>query len=696
MEHLIFNHALMTGGHGMVGSNIRNGIKPTSAEMDITNILSITNYIKKLPKTISCILHLAALNLRDSEINPKKAIDVNEVGTLNMLNICRKLEIPFIYISSGAVFSSFVSNSTVTFHEDSPTNPNCVYGKTKDAGEKIALTYDKTILIRTGWLFGGNAQKHYKFVETVFNRLIQNTSITCCNDFLGSTTYVGDLIQHIEYLFINNKYGIHHVVNSGSSSAYTVGLRIAKLLGKSSDLIIPTNFKNMANAGPIRSLSEVLVTNHKYNMLRSWEDSLDEYIHSLILKNSARDARDARDARNTCRLCQNSLIDFLKLEDSPLANHFVKEPIKQESIPLELCMCVKCNHIQLRQIIDPAKLYLDYSYVSSISPTMTNHLKESVIHFTQSLSLSKTDNILEIGANDGICIKTLIDRGFNVIGVDPAKNIHSRHNLPIICDFFGSNIKKRLEIERSKPFKLIYAFHCLAHIEDICDVFKTVYELLESNGIFVIEVGYFYEVFRKKCFDVIYHEHIDYHTCTALNAFARENNMVLFNVIENNIQGGSIQAFFSKNKDIFIDPIIQKNIQKEYDANLFHIPKLKSWTSQIHRVCSNINTLLHELVNKNKSIAGYGASAKSTTFLHQLKVSNSIIKYIVDDNIYKQGLFSPGLNIPIRAFDALETESVDYIIILSCNFVDEILKKLEEQRKSGLQVIIPFPEVRIV
>jgi predicted rRNA methylase YqxC with S4 and FtsJ domains len=370
--------------------------------------------------------------------------------------------------------------------------------------------------------------------------------------------------------------------------------------------------------------------------------------------------------------------------------------MNQEKISLDVAICARCKHIQLVEILKPDFLYSHYFYVSSTSFGMTKHLKDSVIKFTKILELNKDANILEIGANDGVCIKELLDNGFeNILGIDPARNIHLRHNLPIICDFFGSKSKKQIQ-HKYKNFKLIYAFHCLAHIEDIQDVFKTVYELLENDGVFIIEVGYFYEVFRTKQFDVIYHEHIDYHTCTAIDEFSKKNGLYLFNVIENNIQGGSIQFYFSKNKDVVINESIDRAIKREMCLDIFNYNILNKWKISIETICLDINYIINSFVNSGKKIAAYGASAKSTTFLHQLKISGHIIKYIIDDNIYKQNLYSPGLNIPIKSVDELSLNKVDYIIILSCNFTEEILSKLDIYRKTGLRIIIPFPEIKII
>lgn len=698
----MFEHALITGGSGMIGSNIHFGYKPSSKDMNITNINSVEKYISNIGN-ISCIIHLAAINLRESENNHIKSINVNINGTINMLSVAMKKNIPFILVSTGAVFSSNHINSK--FDENYETNPNCIYGYTKSSSEKIALLYNKTIIIRTGWLFGGNQKTHFKFVENVINNLITNTEIKASNDFFGSPTYVIDLINHMKTLIIDSKYGIHHVVNSGIASGYDIAVEIATILNKDLSLIHSVTRDLVPNAGPQRSKSEILETIYPFNQLKSWKISLTHYVYNylkqknyiinenklLITKNKYWSNRDK------CRLCNNSdLHIFFNLEPTPPANHFVNTPTIQEKIPLDICICNNCNHIQLIQIVDPIYQYSNYIYVSSTSITMINHLTQNVDYFTQYLNLSKNDNILEIGANDGVCVKHLLDNGFaNIIGIDPADNINKRHNLPIICDFFGSNILNSFKTKYTS-FKLIYAFHCCAHIENIQDVFNTVYELLDDNGTFIIEVGYFYEIYKNNSFDTIYHEHIDYHTCKAIQLFSLKNKLLLYKIKETPIQGGSIQFFFSKNMSVTIDNSINDTLKKEELIQLHDLTTLNQFKINILRCGKDINYILNSLINNGKKIAGYGASAKSTTFLHQFKLSNNLFEFIIDDNIFKHNLYSPGLHIPIKSFEILDIEKIDYIIILSWNFVNEIIKKLNPYRKNGLRIIIPFPEIKII
>ena len=250
--------------------------------------------------------------------------------------------------------------------------------------------------------------------------------------------------------------------------------------------------------------------------------------------------------------------------------------------------------------------------------------------------------------------------------------------------------------EKYPKFHLIYAFHCCAHIEDIQDLFTTIFHILNDNGIFIMEVGYFYDVFKNNCFDTIYHEHIDYHTTKAIQIFALKNGLTLFNVKNNDIQGGSIQFFFSKNKDIIIKDSVYKSIQLENQIKLHDYTNLSNWKINIIKCGIDINLILNGLNSYGKKIIGYGASAKSTTFLYQYKLTNKNIDYIIDDNIYKQNYYSPGLHIPVKLSHILNIDKIDYIIILSWNFTEEILKKLKPYRELGIRIIIPFPEIKII
>ena len=68
---------------------------------------------------------------------------------------------------------------------------------------------------------------------------------------------------------------------------------------------------------------------------------------------------------------------------------------------------------------------------------------------------------------------------------------------------------------------------------------------------------------------------------------------------------------------------------------------------KINKTKKILKNLLIKIKNQNKTIAGYGAAAKTTTLLNYFNIGNEIIDFIVDDNRLKQNRFTPGTHIPI-------------------------------------------------
>ena len=109
-----------------------------------------------------------------------------------------------------------------------------------------------------------------------------------------------------------------------------------------------------------------------------------------------------------------------------------------------------------------------------------------------------------------------------------------------------------------------------------------------------------------------------------------------------------------------------------------------------------ITALLKGLKAAGKCIAGYGAPAKATTLMYHFGITKEVISFIVDDNPLKQGLFSPGLHIPVVSPTHLYEKKPDYLIILAWNFTDSIMQKHEKFLLSGGRFIVPLPELRVV
>jgi hypothetical protein len=94
-------------------------------------------------------------------------------------------------------------------------------------------------------------------------------------------------------------------------------------------------------------------------------------------------------------------------------------------------------------------------------------------------------------------------------------------------------------------------------------------------------------------------------------------------------------------------------------------------------------------------IAGYGAAAKGMTLLN---FGNITLDFIIDDNPMKQGLFSPGMHIPVVSIDMLDecTDLNVAFVPLAWNFFDEIKRKIKTKRDNAEDVFVRyFPTIKV-
>ena len=144
------NLILVTGGQCRFAKVLKKNNKflnlyfATKKECNILNIKSLEKIIKKLkPKMI---LHCAGLS-RPMEIHQKnieKSIDLNIVGTANVVKVCKKNNIKIIYFSTGYVYEGKKGN----YSEKDPVKPFNNYGLAKLGGECAVKMYKNSLILR--------------------------------------------------------------------------------------------------------------------------------------------------------------------------------------------------------------------------------------------------------------------------------------------------------------------------------------------------------------------------------------------------------------------------------------------------------------------------------------------------------------------------------------------------------------------
>ena len=106
--------------------------------------------------------------------------------------------------------------------------------------------------------------------------------------------------------------------------------------------------------------------------------------------------------------------------------------------------------------------------------------------------------------------------------------------------------------------------------------------------------------------------------------------------------------------------------------------------------------LLIRLKNKRKKISIYGASGKGQALMQNCKIDNKYINYVFDKSKLKQNCYTPGTNIKIRDPKILKKTNTEYLLILSWNIKNEIIKQEKNFVNHGGKFIIPFPKPKIL
>lgn len=406
---------------------------------------------------------------------------------------------------------------------------------------------------------------------------------------------------------------------------------------------------------------------------------------------------------NNCRICKGTqLTCVISLGAQPLANGFlknIKDAEKEQFFPLDVYFCHTCNLAQLIDIVDKEVLFRDYVYFTSGMPRISDHFRKYAEEVTEKYLKNKQDLVVELGSNDGILLSFFKENGFPVIGVDPARNIAKvaeERGVPTICEFFDAAVAKMI-VEKKGRSKVILANNVVAHIDDHEGLMNGVDILLADDGVFVIEAPYLVDMFENLTYDTIYHEHLSYLAICPLDYLANRYGMEVFDAEIVPTFSQSIRVFIGRKGKHQKTEAVATLTRREKELALDRLESYQHLAKRIEESNQKLLALLMDLKGQNKKIAAYGAPAKGNTLLNYGKIGTDILDYALDHLPSKQGLFSPGLHIPVVDAKYAQENPPDYFLLLAWNYIKPIMDREKEFIKKGGKFIIPIgEEIKIV
>lgn len=277
---------LVTGASGQLGYDVvrelakrgHEAVGVSSKEMDITDQAQVEKVITEA--NVDVVMHGAAYTAVDAaEDNEAQCRLVNANGTENIAAVCKKLDIPMVYISTDYVFDG---QGTRPWEPEDERHPLNVYGQTKYEGElAVQKNLEKYFIVRIAWVFGINGNN---FIKTMLKLSKKHDTLTVINDQIGSPTYTYDLARLLVDMMETDRYGIYHATNEGLCSWYEFAVEIFRQAGISMKVIPVTSaeYKAAKAKRPFNSrMNKDKLEANGFERLPQWQDALARYLEEL-------------------------------------------------------------------------------------------------------------------------------------------------------------------------------------------------------------------------------------------------------------------------------------------------------------------------------------------------------------------------------------------------------------------------------
>jgi hypothetical protein len=401
-----------------------------------------------------------------------------------------------------------------------------------------------------------------------------------------------------------------------------------------------------------------------------------------------------------CRNCQSSnLIKLFSLGKLSYTGKFPKSSkLNIKKTEITLVICDECKLVQLKNKYNMKYLYNeDYGYRTGVNKTMTAHMKKTKEILSLKSRIRSSDYVLDIASNDGTLLN-FYNRGIVKVGIDPLINKYTKLYKNIqykISNFFSINLIKKNKIK--KKFKIITALSVFYDIDNPNKFLEDIHSVLDDNGIFLLELTDLYSIIKNKMFDTICQEHITYYSTKVILEILIKNNLRIFDIKRNNINGGSIQYFIcQKNANFKTNSgTLNRILKEESKLELTNLHTYQNFYEKILDIRNKIIHYLDKLIENNKIIHGYGASTKGNVLLQFCGINKKYIKYIAERNPNKYNLYTPGTKIKIISEHNSRLLKPDYYFVLPWHFKNEILSREKAIIKRGTKFIFPLPNFQI-
>jgi len=391
--------------------------------------------------------------------------------------------------------------------------------------------------------------------------------------------------------------------------------------------------------------------------------------------------------------------DFLGENDEPRGG----------KVEMKMMLDESSGNVRLEESAPLDVMYGKYWYRSGINQSMKNELQRIVNSILEVKKLKENDIWVDIACNDGTMFD-FIPNNVIKVGIDPVDNSYKsesekKANL-IIQDYFTADSYKKSRFGSQKA-KVVTSIAMFYDLENPDKFIQDVAEILDENGLWVLQLSYTPLMIEQLAFDNICHEHIYYYSLFNLKKLMESNGFKVVDCQLNDTNGGSFRVYVMKeegditkfatqpHRDV-CNFRIQSLLSQEEKLKLDSVETWMSFYDRILQLKEQTISFIRSEKEKGKKIWGYGASTKGNTLLQYFGLDHTLIDGIAERSVYKWGLKTVGTNISIFSEEQMRNESPDYLLVLPWHFISEFIERERDFLLDGGKFIVPCPKFQVI
>lgn len=383
---------------------------------------------------------------------------------------------------------------------------------------------------------------------------------------------------------------------------------------------------------------------------------------------------------SVCTACgDDNVVRLLRLDSVPVHQNLLYSSYEAAldclTGQIELVACQTCGFVFNSrfdsQLLDYSQ---DYENTQDKSGSFSEHMLFIADRLIQRHSLSGK-RILEIGCGKGGFLNLIVERASGLgKGFDPSylSEFDNVSALTFVKDFFPAD-------EQWWHPDQIVCRHVLEHIAQPFEFARMIRNAVPAGQTphLYFEVPGFDWIAEKLAFWDIFYEHCNYFTAASLR---RMLDRCGFEV-------EAVESTFS-GQYLSVDARVSAESTHASPSRRAPEHEYASLATNFQTRMDDVQTLIQRQRSEGQSIAVWGAAAKGSTFLNQLRLTPDVVSNVIDINPRKQGNYIAGTGQLICEPEFLQNNKRDVIYLMNPNYENEIRQQLNAMSLSPTLVVI--------